>query len=821
MAYVLLASGVSLSFSILPINLVSQILNHFFFIPHPRRNCILADEMGLGKTIQSIAFVQEMVKHGFMGPYLIIVPLSTIGNWQREFETWTDLNVITYHGTSMSRNMLQEYEMYYKKENGERLEGVYKFQVMITTFEVVLSDCLELREISWTACIIDEAHRLKNRNCKLLEGLRLLDMEHRVLLTGTPLQNNVEELFSLLNFLEPVQFQSSEIFKAEFGELKTEDQVDKLKALLKPLMLRRLKEDVEKSLAPKEETIIEVELTNVQKKYYRAILERNFQFLTKGNTSANVPNLMNTMMELRKCCIHPFLISGAEEQIMNEYRILKPDSTNIQLDALVQASGKLVLIDKLLPRLKADGHRVLIFSQMVRCLDILEDYLCQKRYPFERIDGRVRGNMRQAAIDRFSKPDSDRFAFLLCTRAGGLGINLTAADTVIIFDSDWNPQNDLQAQARCHRIGQSKMVKVYRLICRNTYEREMFDKASLKLGLDRAVLQSMNTQKGATGVMGETGLSKKEVEDLLRKGAYGAIMDDDNAGDKFCEEDIEQILQRRTHVITIESEQKGSTFSKASFAASDNRSDIEIDDPNFWEKWAKKAQLDVDELKGKNELIVQEPRKRTQTKRFGQDDSLLEISEVDSSDDDDDNVSGRTRGGRGRVKLKKGKFGRGGDRDDDFLEEFAPGNWTKAECSQVEKGLLCYGWGRWKECLDSGHFRRMLTLQDVEDVARVIVLHCLQSFRGDERRKETSFFWEIIAPTQSDTGKVPKLTIDDLDEISPGHSRRGRKRARKEPQIEELPPPLPSAEWAKDDMYNPELLLREDTRNRLTKVANK
>ena len=172
--------------------------------------------------------------------------------------------------------------MYYRNEKGERIEGVYKFQVMITTFEVILTDCVELSQIPWKSCVIDEAHRLKNRNCKLLEGLRLFSFDHRVLLTGTPLQNNVEELFSLLNFLEPQQFCSSELFIQEFGDLKTEDQVTKLKAILKPMMLRRLKEDVEKSLAPKEETIIEVELTNIQKKYYRAILEKNFSFLNKG-----------------------------------------------------------------------------------------------------------------------------------------------------------------------------------------------------------------------------------------------------------------------------------------------------------------------------------------------------------------------------------------------------------------------------------------------------------------------------------------------------------------------------------------------------------
>ena len=234
-------------------------------------------------------------------------------------------------------------------------------------------------------------------------------------------------------------------------------------------MLRRLKEDVERSIAPKEETIIEVELTNVQKSWYRAIIEKNFSHIAKSSSSGvrALPNLMNTMMELRKCCNHPFLLNGVEEQILQEFGTSVEGTIDARyLDALIQSCGKIVLIDKLLPKLKEGNHRVLIFSQMVKCLDIIEDYINHRNYSYERIDGGVRGLMRQAAIDRFSKPGSDKFIFLLCTKAGGLGINLTAADTVIIYDSDWNPQNDLQAQARCHRIGQRKHVQVYRLITR-------------------------------------------------------------------------------------------------------------------------------------------------------------------------------------------------------------------------------------------------------------------------------------------------------------------------------------------------------------------
>uniref|UniRef100_G1KEW0 Chromodomain helicase DNA binding protein 7 n=1 Tax=Anolis carolinensis TaxID=28377 RepID=G1KEW0_ANOCA len=751
-------------------------LNWLLFNWYNTRNCILADEMGLGKTIQSITFLYEIYLKGIHGPFLVIAPLSTIPNWEREFRTWTELNVVVYHGSQASRRMIQSYEMYFKDAQGRAIKGSYKFHAIITTFEMILTDCPELRNIPWRCVVIDEAHRLKNRNCKLLEGLKMMDLEHKVLLTGTPLQNTVEELFSLLHFLEPSRFPSESTFMQEFGDLKTEEQVQKLQAILKPMMLRRLKEDVEKNLAPKEETIIEVELTNIQKKYYRAILEKNFTFLSKGGGQANVPNLLNTMMELRKCCNHPYLINGAEEKILEEFKEThNPDSPDFQLQAMIQAAGKLVLIDKLLPKLKAGGHRVLIFSQMVRCLDILEDYLIQRRYPYERIDGRVRGNLRQAAIDRFSRPDSDRFVFLLCTRAGGLGINLTAADTCIIFDSDWNPQNDLQAQARCHRIGQSKSVKIYRLITRNSYEREMFDKASLKLGLDKAVLQSMSGRENATN--GVQQLSKKEIEDLLRKGAYGALMDEEDEGSKFCEEDIDQILLRRTHTITIESEGKGSTFAKASFVASGNRTDISLDDPNFWQKWAKKAELDIDALNGRNNLVIDTPRVRKQTRLYSavKEDELMEFSDLESDSEEKPSIKPR--------------------RPQDKSQGYA-----RSECFRVEKNLLVYGWGRWTDILTHGRYKRQLTEQDVETICRTILVYCLNHYKGDENIK--SFIWDLITPT-ADGQTRALVNHSGLSAPVP----RGRKGKKVKTQSSQ--PVLQNADWLVS--CNPDALFQEDS----------
>ncbi|XP_036007904.1 chromodomain-helicase-DNA-binding protein 6 [Fundulus heteroclitus] len=749
-------------------------MNWLMFNWYNRKNCILADEMGLGKTIQSITFLYEIFNLGIRGPFLIIAPLSTITNWEREFRTWTHMNVIVYHGSQISRQMILQYEMFYRDAQGNTVSGGLKFHGLITTFEMIMADCPELKKLQWRCVVIDEAHRLKNRNCKLLEGLKLMNLEHKVLLTGTPLQNSVEELFSLLNFLEPQQFPSETSFLEEFGDLKTDEQVKKLQSILKPMMLRRLKDDVEKNLAPKEETIIEVELTNIQKKYYRAILEKNFSFLSKGANQHNMPNLINTMMELRKCCNHPYLITGAEEKILESFRkSYSPDLPDFQLQAMIQAAGKLVLIDKLLPKLLSGGHKVLIFSQMVRCLDILEDYLIQRRYTYERIDGRVRGNLRQAAIDRFCKPDSDRFVFLLCTRAGGLGINLTAADTCIIFDSDWNPQNDLQAQARCHRIGQSKAVKVYRLITRNSYEREMFDKASLKLGLDKAVLQDINRKGSLNGVQQ---LSKLEVEDLLKKGAYGALMDEEDEGSKFCEEDIDQILQRRTQTITIQSEGKGSTFAKASFVSSGNRTDISLDDPNFWQKWAKIAEVEIDSRSEKESLVIDTPRVRKQTRHYNsfEDDELMEFSELDS---DSEERPCRTR--------------RLGDRSRRYL---------RAECFRVEKNLLIFGWGRWKDILNHGRFKWHLAERDMEVICRALLVYCLKHYKGDDKIK--SFIWDLISPSKDGQDQA-LLNHSGLSAPVP----RGRKGKKLKNQLNV--PDVKNADWLVH--CNPEVVLQDES----------
>jgi SNF2 family DNA or RNA helicase len=582
-----------------------------------QRNSILADEMGLGKTLQTAA-VAEILAHTLNrgGPVLIVAPLSTLTHWHREFLRWTNLNAVVYHGSAEDRKLIREHEFVYPcarpdtelgfnqvylkkciKKQASVFDSPWMVDVVITSPEMMIADdAVELTAVQWEVLVVDEAHRMKNYNSKLSLGLRneKFTFRHRILLSGTPIQNDVQEFWALLNFVDAECFSSIDDFMASYGEMHSKGRVDELHEQIRPYILRRLKEDVEKSVPPKEETLIEVELTVAQKQYYRALYEKNVKFLHKNNKRAlDGPSLNNLAMQLRKCCNHVFLLNGVEA----EFRQMHGDGIS-EADFLVMGSGKLILLDKLLPRLKEEGHRVLLFSQFKIMLDILEDYLKARGMHFERIDGSITGRKRQQAIDRFQTASSESreapFIILLSTRAGGVGITLTAADTCIIVDSDWNPQNDLQAQARCHRIGQTKAVKVYRLLSRKTYEMQMFHMSSLKMGLDQVVLKGFEN-----GSSGEGALTKAEVERLLRVGAYD-IFNEEKTGEaeaesnNFVQQDIDSILQRRSHTIVHEntgsqSSAAGGTFSKASFKSKADGinnvgEDVDIEDPDFWKK---------------------------------------------------------------------------------------------------------------------------------------------------------------------------------------------------------------------------------------------
>ena len=480
------------------------------------RSVILADEMGLGKTVQTVAFMNYL-RHarGQQGPFLVVVPLSTMPAWQETMQDWTpDLNYVAYAGNETGRKIIQEHELFVDA-NPKKV----KFHVLLTTYEMILLDWPILSQINWQLLAVDEAHRLKNRESQFYLRLSDFTAPSKLLITGTPMQNNISELASLMDFLGNPDIQIDYDI-----DLQSEDASKKIKDLtnaIDPYMLRRTKQTVENDLPPKTEKIIRVELADVQLEYYRNILTRNYEALNAG---ANGPkqSLLNIMMELKKASNHPFMFPNAEEKIC-----AGNTSREDTLRALVTSSGKMMLLRQLLERLHHEGHRVLIFSQMVKMLDIISDYLTLDRKAFQRLDGNIASAARRKAIDHFNAPGSEDFCFLLSTRAGGLGINLMTADTVILFDSDWNPQADLQAMARAHRIGQKNPVTVYRFVSRNTVEEEILERARNKLMLEYITIQR--------------GITDKESQELQTKlNASGR-----NVSAPDSSEDISQILKRR------------------------------------------------------------------------------------------------------------------------------------------------------------------------------------------------------------------------------------------------------------------------------------
>ena len=463
------------------------------------KNVILADEMGLGKTISACAFISSLyVEFKATLPCLVLVPLSTMPNWLAEFSLWApNLNVVEYHGCAKARAIIRQYEWHASDPSElNKKTAAYKFNVLLTTYEMILADSSHLRGVPWEVLVVDEGHRLKNSGSKLFSLLNSFSFRHRVLLTGTPLQNNIGEMYNLLNFLQPTSFPSLSSFEEKFNDLTTAEKVDELKKLVAPHMLRRLKKDAMQNIPPKTERMVPVELSSIQAEYYRAMLTKNYQILRNIGKGVAQQSMLNIVMQLRKVCNHPYLIPGTE-----------PDSGSVEFlhEMRIKASAKLTLLHSMLKILYKEGHRVLIFSQMTKLLDILEDYLTIEFGPktYERVDGSVAVADRQTAIARFNQ-DKSRFVFLLSTRSCGLGINLATADTVIIYDSDFNPHADIQAMNRAHRIGQSNRLLVYRLVVRASVEERILQLAKKKLMLDQLFVNKSGSQK--------------EVEDILKWG---------------------------------------------------------------------------------------------------------------------------------------------------------------------------------------------------------------------------------------------------------------------------------------------------------------
>ncbi|KAG0256341.1 hypothetical protein BG011_004610 [Mortierella polycephala] len=549
-------------------------------------NGILADEMGLGKTLQTISFLGYL-KHiqGVAGPHLVVVPKSTLHNWKSEFNKWLpDCNVFLLHAS--------------KEERAEMIRTrllTQKFDVCLTSYDICLLEKTHMKKFAWQYIVIDEAHRIKNENSQLSQIIRTFNSKNRLLITGTPLQNNLHELWALLNFLLPDVFSSAEDFDAWF-ENQGGDQdkvVQQLHKVLRPFLLRRIKSDVEKSLLPKKEINLYVGLTPMQRKWYQRILEKDIDAVNGagGNKREGKTRLLNIVMQLRKCCNHPYLFDGAEPG---------PPYTTDQ--HIIDNAGKMVVLDKLLKRMKEQGSRVLLFSQMSRVLDILEDYCVFRGYEYCRIDGQTNHEDRITAIDEYNKPDSSKFIFLLTTRAGGLGINLVTADIVVLYDSDWNPQVDLQAQDRAHRIGQKKQVYVFRFVTENCIEEKVLERAAQKLRLDQLVIQQgrMSLQQKSA--------HKDELLNMIQHGA--ADLFSSNTDASSYDPDIEQVL-RRGEEKTVELNQKYSNVGIEDLAKFTNAEGSAYD----WqgEDWSNKRKAD-------GSLLWITPAKRERKANYAVDD---------------------------------------------------------------------------------------------------------------------------------------------------------------------------------------------------------
>uniref|UniRef100_A0AAQ6A0Q1 SWI/SNF related, matrix associated, actin dependent regulator of chromatin, subfamily a, member 4 n=1 Tax=Amphiprion ocellaris TaxID=80972 RepID=A0AAQ6A0Q1_AMPOC len=467
-------------------------------------NGILADEMGLGKTIQTIALITYLMEHKRLnGPYLIIVPLSTLSNWVYEFDKWAPTVVkVSYKGSPAARRAFVP-----QLRSG-------KFNVLLTTYEYIIKDKQVLAKIRWKYMIVDEGHRMKNHHCKLTQVLNTHYLApRRVLLTGTPLQNKLPELWALLNFLLPTIFKSCSTFeqwfnapfamtgeKVDLNEEETILIIRRLHKVLRPFLLRRLKKEVEAQLPEKVEYVIKCDMSSLQRVLYRHMQAKGV-LLTDGSEKdkkgkGGTKTLMNTIMQLRKICNHPYMFQQIEESFSEH---LGFSGGIVQGPDLYRASGKFEVLDRILPKLRATNHKVLLFCQMTSLMTIMEDYFAYRSFKYLRLDGTTKAEDRGMLLKTFNDPESEYFIFLLSTRAGGLGLNLQSADTVVIFDSDWNPHQDLQAQDRAHRIGQQNEVRVLRLCTVNSVEEKILAAAKYKLNVDQKVIQAgMFDQKSSS-----------------------------------------------------------------------------------------------------------------------------------------------------------------------------------------------------------------------------------------------------------------------------------------------------------------------------------
>ncbi|KAJ4295425.1 hypothetical protein N0V90_007437 [Kalmusia sp. IMI 367209] len=580
-------------------------LNWLYYQWYSLKNGILADEMGLGKTIQVIAFMATLIQDHSCYPFLIVVPNSTCANWRREIKHWVpSLRVVTFFGSSTARDMAKKYEMF--PEGSKDLRA----HIVVTSYETATDDSSRriFKSVSWAGLIIDEGQRLKNDKSQLYGALTVVRAPFRLLLTGTPLQNNTRELFNLLQFLDE-SINAAEL-EEKYAKMTTEN-VRELHDQIRPFILRRTKAQVLTFLPPLGQIILPVSMSVLQKNVYKSILAKNPELLkalfSKDNLkSQERASLSNILMQLRKCLCHPFVYSREIEE--------RTDVAAVSHRNLVEASAKLQLLELLLPKLQERGHRVLIFSQFLDMLSIVEDFLDGMQMTYQRLDGTMGSLEKQKRIDQFNAPESPLFAFLLSTRAGGVGINLATADTVIILDPDFNPHQDLQAISRAHRIGQKNKVLCFQLMTRASVEEKIVQMGRTKMALDHVVVEQL----------GEDDIEDKDVESILKYGAAELFKDDHADHDiRYDDASIDKLLDRSQieNTKTSSDDSAESQFSFARVWANDQGTladtldtveEIAPPDQSVWDKILKERQeLAAAEALARAEALGRGKRART------------------------------------------------------------------------------------------------------------------------------------------------------------------------------------------------------------------
>jgi hypothetical protein len=489
-------------------------------------NGILADEMGLGKTFQTIAFLAYLKNQCKVdGPSLVVAPLSVLTSWVNEFKRFApSMRVIRLHSADQRERELMRTEL---------LADVSNFDVVVTTYEMAASQNMKTvlaQRITWRYLVLDEGHRIKNEKTALYERLRMVKAQRKLLLTGTPLQNNLHELWALMHFLHPELFADSAVFDDAFdlgkGQID-EGVINKCGQLLSAFMLRRLKREVLKTLPHKTEALVYVPMSATQCELSRQLLLSGAQVLARmqqsteegreESTSANRDwtAMQSLLMSLRKCCSHPELFGSWMREV----------ATNCG-ETLVSSSGKLATLDALLDELLPSGHRLVLFSGWTSMLDLIEEFLKARGTLYARLDGSTNRVQRTIDIKAFNAPGSKLSVFLCSTRAGGLGITLTSADTVVLYDSDFNPQVDLQAMDRVHRIGQARPVRIFRLVTHGTVEERIVQRARDKLYLMQQTMVGAGNSTAAgeeQHVAPASKVSRAEVINMLQFGVAGAL----------------------------------------------------------------------------------------------------------------------------------------------------------------------------------------------------------------------------------------------------------------------------------------------------------